>query len=241
MVVKTIGGSEKEVKKGRVSIKDNWENSSFTMTMQKLRVDDSDTYWCGIERVGADLGDDVDVTIDPGKTMCVCGRVSSGPALSRDPTVPQRECPRGGGVLRAHGAPVDHLGWEGPGFPLTLSWLQGRLCAGSGFPSSLFPCTQSVPESAPERMKVVVTVSVCGPRDPPLWDLETSIPASAFLGPLLCWGCSCSFWNSGLGLQSCHTHPLFHIPSQGEVPAQWGMLCLMLGSEQGSTIRRLHF
>ncbi|XP_042112350.1 CMRF35-like molecule 5 isoform X1 [Ovis aries] len=142
-VVKTIHGSEKEVKKGRVSIKDNWENRSFTMTVEKLRVDDSDTYWCGIERVGADLGDDVDVTIDPGKTMCVCGRVSSGPTLSRDPTVPQRECPRGGGVLRAHGAPADHLGWEGPGFPSTLSWLQGRLRVGSGFPSSLFPCAVS--------------------------------------------------------------------------------------------------
>ena len=85
--------------------------------MEKLRLDDSDTYWCGIERPGPDLGDHVDVTIDPGKSMCVCGHVSSGPALSRDPTVPQRECPRGRGVLRAHGAPADHLGWEGQGFP----------------------------------------------------------------------------------------------------------------------------
>ena len=240
-IVKTNRGSEKEVKQGRVSIKDNWKDRSFTMTMQKLRLDDSDTYWCGIERVGADLGVKVDVTIDPGKTTCVCGRVSSGPALSRDPTVPQRECPRGGGVLRAHGAPADHLGWEGPGFPSTLSWLQGHLRVGSGFPSSLFPCAQSVPESAPKRMKVVVPVSVCGPRGPPLWDLETPTPASAFLGPLLPWGCSCSFWNSGLGLQSCCSHRVLHIPSQGEVPAQWGMLCLMLGSGQGSTVRRLHF
>ena len=105
MVVKTIGGSEKEVKQGRVSIKDNWKDLSFTVTVEKLRLDDSDTYWCGIERTGVDLGDDVDVTIDPGKPVCVCGRVSSGPALSRDTTVPQRECPRGGGVLRAHRAP----------------------------------------------------------------------------------------------------------------------------------------
>ena len=104
-VVKTNNGSEKEVKQGRVSIKDNWKDLSFTVTMEKLRVDESDTYWCGIERVGADLGDDVDVTIDPGKPVCVCGRVSSVPALSRDPAVPQRECPGGGGVLRAHGAP----------------------------------------------------------------------------------------------------------------------------------------
>ncbi|XP_040092302.1 CMRF35-like molecule 5 [Oryx dammah] len=217
-VVKTTG-SEKEVKKGRVSIKDNWKDRSFTVTMEKLRLDDSDTYRCGIERVGSDLADHVDVTIDPGKPMSVCERVSSGPALSRDPTGPQRECPRGGGVLRAHRAPADHLGWEQPGFPSTLSWLQGRLRVGSGFPSTLFPCAQSVPEPAPKRMKVVVPVSVCGPRGPPLWDLETPIPASAFLGPLLCWGCSCSFWNSGLSLQNCNARYVFHTPSQGEVPA----------------------
>ena len=104
-VVKTTG-SEKEVKKDRVSIRDNQKDRSFTITMEELRLDDTDTYWCGIERTGTDLGNPVEVTIDPGKSMCVCGRVSSGPALSRDPTVPQRECPRGGGVLRAHGAPL---------------------------------------------------------------------------------------------------------------------------------------
>ncbi|KAM9750375.1 CMRF35-like molecule 1 isoform 2-T2 [Dama dama] len=64
IMVKTTG-SEKEVKKGRVSIKDNWKDRSFTVTMEKLRLGDSDTYWCGIERVGTDLGDRVQVTIDP--------------------------------------------------------------------------------------------------------------------------------------------------------------------------------
>ncbi|XP_017919355.1 PREDICTED: CMRF35-like molecule 1 isoform X3 [Capra hircus] len=67
-VVKTNLGSEKEVKQGRVSIKDNWKDRSFTVTMEKLRLDDSDAYWCGIERTGVDLGDDVDVTIDPAVT-----------------------------------------------------------------------------------------------------------------------------------------------------------------------------
>ena len=115
-IVKTTG-SEKEVKKDRVSIRDNQKDRSFTITMEELRLDDTDTYWCGIERTGTDLGNPVEVTIDPGKSMCVCGRVSLGPALSRDPTVPQRECPMCGGVLRAHGAPADHLGREGQGFP----------------------------------------------------------------------------------------------------------------------------
>ena len=239
-VVKTTG-SEKEVKKDRVSIRDNQKDRSFTITMEELRLDDTDTYWCGIERTGTDLGNPVEVTIDPGKSMCVCGRVSSGPALSRDPTVPQRECPRGGGVLRAHGAPADHLGWEGPGFPSTLSWLQGRLRAGirlSQHPVSLRTVSARVCSQGDEGGGTSVSLWAKGPSS---MGLETPIPASAFLGPLLPWGCSCSFWNSGLGLQSCHAHRMFHIPSQGEVLAQWGMLCLILGSGKGLTVRRLHF
>ncbi|XP_010854424.1 PREDICTED: CMRF35-like molecule 1 isoform X1 [Bison bison bison] len=66
-VIKTTG-SEKEVKKGRVSIRDNWKDRSFTVTMEELRLDDSDTYWCGIERTGTDLGNTVEVTIDPAPT-----------------------------------------------------------------------------------------------------------------------------------------------------------------------------
>ena len=119
-VVKTTG-SEKEVKKGRVSIRDNRKDRSFTVTMEKLRLGDSDTYRCGIERVGTDLEYRVEVTIDPGKSLCPCGCVSSGPALSRDSAGPQRGCHRGGGVLRSHGAPADHLGWEGQGFPSMFS------------------------------------------------------------------------------------------------------------------------
>ena len=138
--------------------------------MEKLRLDDSDTYWCGIERPGPDLGDHVDVTIDPGKSMCVCGHVSSGPALSRDPTVPQRECPRGGGVLRAHGAPLTTWAGRGRASPRRSPGSRAASGPGSGFPSTPFPCAQSVPESAPKEMKVVGPVSACGPRDPPLWD-----------------------------------------------------------------------
>ncbi|XP_031324891.2 CMRF35-like molecule 1 isoform X5 [Camelus dromedarius] len=63
-VVKTTG-SEQEVKKDRVSIKDNQKNRSFTVTMEKLRLNDADTYWCGIERTGTDLGVQIEVTVDP--------------------------------------------------------------------------------------------------------------------------------------------------------------------------------
>lgn len=75
-------GSEREVRKGRVSITDSQGNFTFTVTMEELRLDDADTYWCGIERTGVDLGVTVKVTIGPGKSMCKCGCVCSGPFLS---------------------------------------------------------------------------------------------------------------------------------------------------------------
>ncbi|ELW68347.1 CMRF35-like molecule 5 [Tupaia chinensis] len=61
-------GSEQEVKKDRVSIRDDQENRIITVTMEKLRRGDADTYWCGIERIGADHRFPVEVTIDPVRT-----------------------------------------------------------------------------------------------------------------------------------------------------------------------------
>ncbi|XP_007185687.2 CMRF35-like molecule 1 isoform X2 [Balaenoptera acutorostrata] len=60
--------AEKEVKKDRASIRDNWKNRTITVTMEKLRLNDADTYWCGIERFGTDDGVPVKVTIDPAPT-----------------------------------------------------------------------------------------------------------------------------------------------------------------------------
>ncbi|XP_070339671.1 CMRF35-like molecule 5 isoform X8 [Equus asinus] len=58
-------GSEQEVERDRVSIRDDQRNLMFTVTMEELRRDDADTYWCGIERTGTDLAFQVKVTIDP--------------------------------------------------------------------------------------------------------------------------------------------------------------------------------
>uniref|UniRef100_A0A8C5UX61 CD300 molecule like family member f n=1 Tax=Microcebus murinus TaxID=30608 RepID=A0A8C5UX61_MICMU len=58
-------GSEQEVKKDRMSIRDSHKNHTFTVTMEELRRDDADTYWCGMERTGIDPGVPVEVTIDP--------------------------------------------------------------------------------------------------------------------------------------------------------------------------------
>uniref|UniRef100_A0A8D2B2L8 CD300 molecule like family member b n=1 Tax=Sciurus vulgaris TaxID=55149 RepID=A0A8D2B2L8_SCIVU len=56
-------GSEQEEKSGRVSIRDNQKDHSFEVTMEKLQQDDTDTYWCGIEKTGTDLGTQVKVTV----------------------------------------------------------------------------------------------------------------------------------------------------------------------------------
>ncbi|XP_004749076.1 CMRF35-like molecule 7 isoform X1 [Mustela nigripes] len=58
-------GSEQEKKVDRVSIRDNQSHLLFTVTMEEVRQSDTDTYWCGINRSGPDLGASIKVTIDP--------------------------------------------------------------------------------------------------------------------------------------------------------------------------------
>uniref|UniRef100_A0A8C8WSK3 Immunoglobulin V-set domain-containing protein n=1 Tax=Panthera leo TaxID=9689 RepID=A0A8C8WSK3_PANLE len=73
ILVKTNGSGEK-AKGNQVSIQDNQKMHTFTVTMEELRWNNADTYWCGIEKSGTDLGVKVKVTIDPGKmaipTLC---------------------------------------------------------------------------------------------------------------------------------------------------------------------------
>ncbi|XP_032097708.1 CMRF35-like molecule 7 isoform X1 [Sapajus apella] len=58
-------GSEHTVERDRVSIRDDQKNRVFTITMKILWRSDTDTYWCGIERTGTDLGVQVEVTVYP--------------------------------------------------------------------------------------------------------------------------------------------------------------------------------
>ncbi|XP_011828152.1 PREDICTED: CMRF35-like molecule 7 [Mandrillus leucophaeus] len=58
-------GSEQEEKKDLVSIKDSHTDCTFTVTMEGLRQNDSNIYWCGIQRLGPDLGTQVQLTVDP--------------------------------------------------------------------------------------------------------------------------------------------------------------------------------
>ncbi|XP_053423680.1 CMRF35-like molecule 5 [Nycticebus coucang] len=65
-IVIVTSGSEDEVKADHLSIRDSHKDLMFTVTMEDLRKDDADTYWCGIERSGSDLGVQVKVIITPG-------------------------------------------------------------------------------------------------------------------------------------------------------------------------------
>ncbi|XP_045693201.1 CMRF35-like molecule 1 isoform X2 [Phyllostomus hastatus] len=79
VLVRTTG-SELEVKEDRVSIRDNQTTHTFTVTMEKLRREDADAYWCGIERTGADPGAPVKVTVGPGSPAVI-----TGPGEARGP------------------------------------------------------------------------------------------------------------------------------------------------------------
>ncbi|XP_058532469.1 CMRF35-like molecule 1 [Ochotona princeps] len=61
-------GSEHEVRRGRLSIRDHHRSCTFTVTVEQLSEDDADTYWCGMEKVGADPGVPVEVIVEPAPT-----------------------------------------------------------------------------------------------------------------------------------------------------------------------------
>ncbi|XP_036922129.1 CMRF35-like molecule 5 isoform X2 [Sturnira hondurensis] len=98
-------GSEWGVKEDRVSIKDNQTSHTFTVTMEKLRQEDTDTYWCGIEKSGSDHGIPVKVAVGPGSLAVITGpEEASGPE-------------RGSLTVQCHYVPE----WE----PYVKYWCQG--------------------------------------------------------------------------------------------------------------------
>ncbi|XP_053749026.1 CMRF35-like molecule 1 isoform X1 [Panthera pardus] len=89
ILVKT-NGSEQEVQRKNVSIKDNQKNLIFTVTMEKLKQTDANIYWCGIERYGIDLGVKVKVTVHPAPTTVSTtssnAHMSTTPAETKGPS-----------------------------------------------------------------------------------------------------------------------------------------------------------
>uniref|UniRef100_K7G502 Immunoglobulin V-set domain-containing protein n=1 Tax=Pelodiscus sinensis TaxID=13735 RepID=K7G502_PELSI len=62
-------GSEEKLAGNRVSIHDNHTQSTFTVTMESLAWNDTDTYWCGIDRPGFDSMINVNVLVFSGKSF----------------------------------------------------------------------------------------------------------------------------------------------------------------------------
>ncbi|XP_044838083.1 CMRF35-like molecule 5 [Mauremys mutica] len=58
-------GSEAEVTRGRVSIRDDHTQRAFTVTMENLTPADAGTYHCGVVRTGPDLSATVELTVSP--------------------------------------------------------------------------------------------------------------------------------------------------------------------------------
>ncbi|XP_019398040.1 PREDICTED: CMRF35-like molecule 1 isoform X2 [Crocodylus porosus] len=58
-------GSEDEVRRGRVSLRDNHHLHKFTVTLENLTLEDKGTYWCGINQRGQDPHAPVKVTVFP--------------------------------------------------------------------------------------------------------------------------------------------------------------------------------
>lgn len=65
ILVETTG--RKEVKKDRVTLRDDQREHRLTMTIERLRLDDTDKYWCKIARLGNVQGVSIKVVVSPGR------------------------------------------------------------------------------------------------------------------------------------------------------------------------------
>ncbi|XP_012634183.2 CMRF35-like molecule 8 isoform X1 [Microcebus murinus] len=63
--------SEREARTSRVSITDHPANLTFTVTMRSLRVEDTGTYWCGVNKQLFDLTSEFEVSVSPASTPVV--------------------------------------------------------------------------------------------------------------------------------------------------------------------------
>ncbi|XP_071202689.1 CMRF35-like molecule 5 [Salvelinus alpinus] len=68
--------------KGRYSLYDDTERRVFTVTITNLVLEDSGTYWCGVNTWGPDQPTDVRLTVDRAPVPPKPGSVTSRPLLS---------------------------------------------------------------------------------------------------------------------------------------------------------------
>ncbi|XP_050776827.1 CMRF35-like molecule 5 [Gopherus flavomarginatus] len=79
-------GSEAEVTRGRVSIRDDHTQRVFTVTVENLTPADAGWYHCGVRRTGRDLRATVELTVSPERSSSATVQpASSSPSISTSP------------------------------------------------------------------------------------------------------------------------------------------------------------
>ncbi|XP_054449068.1 CMRF35-like molecule 8 [Pteronotus mesoamericanus] len=78
--------AEREVRTGRVSIRDDPANLTFTVTLKNLKKDDADTYWCGID--ASVFQNFVDPTFEVVVTVSPASSSSVDSIASKTSTIP---------------------------------------------------------------------------------------------------------------------------------------------------------
>ncbi|XP_028636371.1 CMRF35-like molecule 9 isoform X1 [Grammomys surdaster] len=82
--------TSQDQERGMMSIRDNPQELSMTVTMRDLTLKDSGKYWCGIDRLGLDESFEVTLTVFPGKrdSPVPAGTCCPSPTPSFQPLTP---------------------------------------------------------------------------------------------------------------------------------------------------------
>ncbi|XP_036263569.1 CMRF35-like molecule 6 [Pipistrellus kuhlii] len=95
--------SQREVRRGRVSIRDHPANLTFTVTLESLTEGDGGTYWCGITTPQRNLIYPVDVSVSPAPSLKIITStlgplsslpVTTGPRVTSQETTDASQHPR---------------------------------------------------------------------------------------------------------------------------------------------------
>ncbi|KAG8509639.1 CMRF35-like molecule 7 [Galemys pyrenaicus] len=250
-------GSEHKTKRGRLAIQDDQGRREVTVTMEELRTEDEDIYWCGIERKGTDLGHQVHVSVYPGRPLSPVLRVQAdpqdaGPALCLPQMGPEPGL-HAGVLTGAWGAPTrgEAARVSSAQQPSSAANIRGTPPDSHGVdrldPKGPFPAQLSIAITT-ASVTTEATTLCCGPEADTL-----EAPTSASPEPPITWSANSSnlilhsplTWGGrekrgwGCSREAAHTRTLFRhrslvcnmhflILTCVKVPLLGGLLCTMM-------------
>ncbi|XP_032175439.1 CMRF35-like molecule 8 isoform X2 [Mustela erminea] len=132
-MVKTKG-ADREVRSGRVSIRDHPANLTFTVTLERLTEDDAGTYRCGIDSSGLpgylfDHTSQVVLSVTPATTpaprvsIAVTQMSTTTAKITTTPYPPSSGAPTAVGATCSASSQEEFLPSQGPGLQVLLSLL----------------------------------------------------------------------------------------------------------------------